>query len=350
MQRKVLPKVLLIGGLGFIGHNLALALKKRGNDVTIIDSLNVNNYYVLLKNKLKDENAERYLKFIDMRLRLVRDAGIDLIQADVRDYQLIHSIISSFQPGYIVHLAAVAHANRANKDPHATFNHSLLTLENSLNAARDEDLDLKRFIYFSSSMVYGNFNKKSVTEDEVCDPIGIYGNLKYAGERLMKAYNQVFDLPYSIIRPSALYGPRCVSRRVGQALIENVLLGKDLTVNGDGSDRLDFTYIDDLIQGVMCCMDNDNARNEIFNLTFGDARSLNQMIELIKAHFPEFVVNHHQRDKLMPERGTLSIEKAKSLLGYAPQYPLEKGFVDYIKWYQSIWPELVIPSEVEGSP
>ena len=138
------------------------------------------------------------------------------------------------------------------------------------------------FIYFSSSMVYGNFNGAAVTEDRHCEPLGIYGALKYGGEKLVIAYNQVFELPYTIMRPSALYGERCVSRRVGQAFIENALRGMPLTVNGDGSDALDFTYIDDLVQGVIRCIARPEARNQIFNMTYGGARSLKQMIEIVQ--------------------------------------------------------------------
>src|SRR3546814_2209415 len=116
------------------------------------------------------------------------------------------------------------------------------------------------FIYFSSSMVYGNFDGNAVTEDRRCEPLGIYGALKYAGEKLVIAYNQVFDLPYTIIRPSALYGERCVSRRVGQAFVENALRGQDLTINGDGTDALDFTYIGDLVQGVVMAIDRMSTR------------------------------------------------------------------------------------------
>ena len=79
-------------------------------------------------------------------------------------------------------------------------------------------------------------------------------------------------MPYTIIRPSALYGERCVSRRVGQAFIENAISGMPLTINGDGSDSLDFTYIDDLVQGVLRCIESDNSINQIFNITFGRGR------------------------------------------------------------------------------
>ena len=87
-------------------------------------------------------------------------------------------------------------------------------------------------------------------EDTACEPLGIYGALKFAGEKMVIAYNQVFGLPYTIVRPSALYGERCVSRRVGQIFIENALLGQEIVVNGDGSDGLDFTYIQDLVDGL----------------------------------------------------------------------------------------------------
>jgi nucleoside-diphosphate-sugar epimerase len=235
----------------------------------------------------------------------------------------------------IVLLAAVAHASRSNKDPYATFDHSLRTLENALDWARGEPLE--QFIYFSSSMIYGNFTDGIVTEETVCDPIGIYGALKLAGERITIAYNQVFGLPYTIVRPSALYGERCVSRRVGQVFIENALQGMDVTVKGDGSDRLDFTYVGDLVDGVIKCVENENAKNQTFNLTYGQGRSISEMVDILKTHFPHVNVLSLERDQFMPERGTLSVEKAKKLIGYDPKYPLERGFVRYIEWYKSIF-------------
>ena len=117
-------------------------------------------------------------------------------------------------------------------------------------------------------MVYGNFDSEDVKEDRVCKPIGIYGTLKYSGELLVKAYSDVFDLPYTIIRPSALYGERCVSRRVGQIFIENAIQGNDIVINGDGNDQLDFTYIKDLVDGIERCCSNENAINQIFNITW----------------------------------------------------------------------------------
>jgi nucleoside-diphosphate-sugar epimerase len=326
-------RVALIGGAGFIGHNLALALARRGAEPHIIDSLQVNNLGAFSNATSADPNKNLYMHLVYERLAALREANIPLHVVDARDYQVLSRSLGEIKPHVIVQLAAIAHANRANKDPYSTFDHSFRTLENALDCARDSD---RHFIYFSSSMVYGNFEGEAVTEDRHCEPLGIYGALKYGGEKLVIAYNQVFGLPYTIIRPSALYGERCVSRRVGQAFIENALRGMPLTVNGDGTDALDFTYIGDLVQGLLLCMEKPAARNQIFNLTYGGARSLNQMADIVKQAFPGIEVKHNPRDALMPERGTLSIEKARRLLGYEPQFPLEKGFVRYIDWYKDL--------------
>lgn len=325
-------KIALIGGAGFIGHNLALTLARLGAEVHVIDSLQVNNLGAF-SNSHGDQNKALYLHLINERLRLLKEAEIPLHVLDARDYQVLSRCLSDIMPDTIVQLAAIAHANRANKDPFSTFDHSFRTLENALDCARGHDC---HFIYFSSSMVYGNFEGDAVTEDRRCQPLGIYGALKYGGEKLVIAYNQVFGLSYTIVRPSALYGEHCVSRRVGQAFIENVLRGLPLSVNGDGSDALDFTYVEDLVQGLVLCITKEEARNQTFNLTYGGARTLKQMIGIIQEEFPGVQVSYQTRDSLMPERGTLSVEKAGQRLGYQPQYPLEKGFVHYIEWYKKL--------------
>lgn len=332
MQALADKKVALIGGAGFIGHNLALELKRSGARPHIIDSLQVNNLGAF-SHAQEDPKASLYVELVYERLNALRDANVPLHVVDARDYHVLSRVLGDIKPEVIIHLAAIAHANRSNKDPLSTFDHSLRTLENALDIARD---GRAHFIYFSSSMVYGNFEGVAATEDRECHPLGIYGALKLGGEKLVIAYSQVFGLPYTIVRPSALYGERCVSRRVGQAFIENALRGLPLTVNGDGNDALDFTYVGDLVQGIVRCIAVPAARNEIFNLTYGSARTLKQMIEIMKAEFPGVVVQFQQRDQLMPERGTLSIDKARTILGYDPQWPLERGFVHYIRWYKSL--------------
>lgn len=327
-------KVAIVGGAGFIGHNLALTLKQRGALVEVVDSLQVNNLLYFTSGDAGMVNRDLYVRVINQRLDMLRAAGIPLHVQDARDYHALSRILSQIRPQVIVHLAAVAHANRSNKDPFSTFDHSLRTLENALDWARD---NVEHFIFFSSSMAYGNFLTEKVGEDHPLDSVGIYGALKVAGEKLVIAYQQVFGLPYTIVRPSALYGPRCVSRRVGQIFIESALKGLPLRVDGDGEERLDFTYIDDLVEGVLLVIENSAARNEVFNLTYGSARSIRDLVAIIQEHFPGVKVEYVERDKLMPFRGTLSVEKAERLLGYAPKNPVDVGFPKYIDWYRALF-------------
>jgi len=150
------------------------------------------------------------------------------------------------------------------------------------------------------------------------------------------AYQQVFDLPCTIIRPSALYGPRCVSRRVGQVFIESALNGSKLHIDGDGSEKLDFTYIEDLIEGICLAIQNPAAYNEIFNMTYGKSSTIQSLVNIVQEYFPHVQVESVQRDGLMPFRGTLSVKKAQRLLGYAPKNSIEVGFPKYIKWYKQL--------------
>ena len=241
---------------------MALVLKQRGHEPYVIDSLSVNNLYSISDVEIK--NKDLYSKILNNRIELLKENKIPFKKIDARDNDLTKKVYSEINPDIIIHLAAVSHANKSNKSPHTTFDNSLRTLENTLDFIYNQI----HVIYLSSSMVYGEFNGKSVDEESTCNPIGIYGTLKYAGELIVKSYNQVFQMPYTIIRPSALYGERCVSRRVGQIFIENSLQGLEIEINGSGEDKLDFTYIKDFEQGIVLCCENDNSINQIFNLTF----------------------------------------------------------------------------------
>ena len=304
--------------------------KKKNFDVSIVDSLSVNNFISLRKQNIK--NQKFYLETLNQRQELIKKYKINQIIEDARNYHSITRIVGKFKPNYLIHLAAVAHANVSNKDPYSTFDHSMRTLENTLDACRSLSY-LKRFIYLSSSMVFGQFKKKIVTEKEICNPLGIYASLKFGSEKLVQGYNQVFKTPYTIIRPSALYGERCISGRVVQKFIEAALKGEDLQVVGDGKEYLDFTYIDDFLQGVYLSMTKKKSLNEIFNITYGRSRSLLELVKIIKFNIPKVKIKYVKRDKLIPYRGTLSVNKAKKLLNYKPVFNLEKAVPKYINWY-----------------
>ncbi len=326
-------RIVLVGGAGFIGHNLALELASQGAEVHIIDGLQVNNLLYFTSADVELKNRELYLKIINHRLDVLKKSGVSLHVQDARDYMALSRILNKIQPQVLVQLAAVSHAGRSNKDPFSTFDHSLRTLENALDWSRDS---IEQFVFLSSSMAYGHFPEGEVSEESPLNPIGIYAALKVAGEKLVIAYQQVFNMPYTIIRPSALYGPGCVSRRIGQVFIENALSGDKLRIDGDGSERLDFTYIGDLVQGICLALKNPAAKNQIFNLTYGRSRSIQELATIVQQHFPDVKSENVERDKLMPLRGTLSVSKARSLLGYEPKFPLEDGIAEYVSWYRTL--------------
>lgn len=328
-----MKKVLILGGCGFIGHNLAMGLSE-DYQVSIVDSLQINNLYSLENNKDNLPNPKLSKTIIEDRLKIINDKNFNFLIQDLRDYHATSRIFSEIQPDIVIHLAAVSHANRSNKDPHTTFDHSLRTLENALDNSKNK---VEKFIYFSSSMVYGNFKSDEVDESSNCDPLGIYAALKFSGEKIVKSYGQVFDLNYTIVRPSALYGERCISRRVGQIFIENALNDMEITIDGDGEEKLDFTYIKDLVVGVSKIIETKKSDKEIFNITYGSSRKINEMIEILKQNFDNLNVKYKKRDRLMPVRGTLNIDKAKELLNYKPSWPLEKGYPSYINWYKDIF-------------
>ncbi|MBN1107052.1 MAG: NAD(P)-dependent oxidoreductase, partial [Deltaproteobacteria bacterium] len=107
-----------------------------------------------------------------------------------------------------------------------------------------------------------------------------------------------------------------------------------------GSDRLDFTYIDDLVQGLVKVVANEESKNQIFNLTFGFSQSISEMVEILTEHFPGVKVHFLPKDDLMPDRGTLSVDKARALLGYEPSWSLKSGFPKYIDWYKELFRDI----------
>lgn len=325
-------RVLLIGGAGFIGHSLALRLKKEGFEVLVIDALQVNNLVSLSDSRITLIQKGFYRHVVEERLNLLQAAEIPLYIEDARDYVRLSRAAAEFKPDAIFLLAAVAHASRANKDPYMTFDHSFRTLENALDIAKS--FPNTQFVYFSSSMVYGEFLGQSPTEEVMCKPKGIYGSLKLGGEHLVRAYSDVFGFPATIVRPSALYGPGCISRRVIQVFIENAIQDHNLVIQGSGDEALDFTYITDFLDGLVALTLNNRAFGQTFNLTRGEAQSISTAAKEIQTYFPDISVEYKERDALNPERGSLDISKARTLLNYNPKTDLSDGIQKYIDWYK----------------
>lgn len=315
-------KILVTGGLGFIGHNLCIALKKQGHNVNILDNLSHNI------------TKPWHKIIISQRKKLIEECGINLIEADTIQENVIEKIITSFDPEKIIHTAAIPDARLSNKDPSAGFDQNLLSTKILLEIIRRNDLQINQFTYLSSSMIYGDFKGDIVRENVAKDPKGIYGAAKLSSELLIKAYHNLIDLPYTIIRPSALYGPRCINNRVTQIFIENAIRNKPVVLQGDGTQRLDFTNIEDFTDGFMITQTNKKAINDIFNLTTGHSEKLVTLTEILGAYFKDLEVIYEPWENIIPKRGTLNIDKMKKL-GFSPNYNIQNGYPKYIEWYLS---------------
>ena len=166
-------KILITGGLGFIGHNISVALRQKAEDVTIVDNLSHNI------------NQTWHNSIINQRLDIIKKAGIPVITADTTEELQIEKVILEIKPDKIIHAAALPDARLSNIDPPAGFNQNLLATKNLLEIIRRNNLPIKQFTYLSSSMIYGDFLAESVDEDSSKDPKGIYGAAKLSSELLI---------------------------------------------------------------------------------------------------------------------------------------------------------------------
>jgi nucleoside-diphosphate-sugar epimerase len=315
--------ILITGGCGFIGHHLALEMKRQGKTVTVLDDFRFELRYPV------------YRRFIEARLARLASAGIPNIRGDAADPEIISEALDRARPGRIVHMAAMVSAVLCDRDPKSCYETNLNTTQSVLEAVRERE-GLTQFVFFSTSMVYGHFKGEHVTEDSPTHPIGVYGAAKLAGEHMVRAYHNIFGVPYTIVRPSALYGPTCVNRRVAQVFIEDAILGRPLILDGGGEDRLDFTHVDDVVAGLALVLTEPAALNETFNLTFGESRPIKDLVAILRSRFPNLEIERRPWRETVPHRGTLDITKARRKLGYSPRIPIESGYPRYIEWYTEI--------------
>jgi len=323
-------KALLIGGAGFIGHNLALQLRRQGVEVDIADGFRVNSLLNLSIQEKETQDLGVYRDFLEERLELLQAKSVDLIISNASDrYEVSNILAKHYDVVYL--LAAVSHASRSNTDPVGAIENGLLPFVNVIS-----ELSRKpetRLVYLSSSTVYGHFTKEAVDENDDCNPYGMYAVLKYAGERILFETGKNSNLNFSIVRPSALYGERCISRRVSQIFLENAFAGRKLVFKGNKNEKLDFTYIQDLVQGLILAGFHEKAYQELFNITYGNARPVLSLVDILRKHFPKLELEIVERDQATPLRGTLLNAKAKKLLGFNPLWSLEDGYENYIRWY-----------------
>ena len=322
-------RVSLIGGAGFIGHNLAITLINAEHDVQIIDHLGYNNVVHHRADPLR-------MSFLNERFDFLESMQIPLWTVDGRDATGLFQALSRFEPEVIVHLSAISSAVSAKATPGLAFDLQLTTLNNVLDYTQIHPIN--NVVFMSSSTVYGNFKGDSVDEETRPRPFGIYATAKFMGERLLRVYNDQYGLGTTIIRPSALYGERCVSSRVSQQFLEDALEGKPLKLEGKGEGRLDFTYIEDLTTGILLAIEaHVPETSETFNLTYGNARTIRDLAIEVQKVVPEVKMVETKTDRDKPVRGTLSNAKARQLLGFQPQFSLEQGYPRYADWFTTKW-------------
>ena len=311
-------RILITGGHGLIGHKCVGQLGAQ-HDISVID--NHNNYGIIPRAELN------YL----LERRLANCPPHQHYNIDISDTKSLDAIVTHEAPEVILHLASFPRQKVVNADPAAGADVMMRGLINLLEASRK--IGCRRFVYVSSSMVYGNFQDQ-VSESAVCDPQGQYGIMKLAGEWLVKDYARRSGMEYVILRPSAVYGPLDVEDRVVARFMIAAMSNKVLKVNGP-DEKLDFTYVDDAAQGLVQSVLLSQAANQTFNITKSHSVSLLEAAEKIVKIVGSGRIQIQGRDQDFPSRGALNIDQARSLLNFDPQIDVDQGFQEYYRWLSS---------------
>jgi nucleoside-diphosphate-sugar epimerase len=311
-----MSNILVTGGLGLIGHNVVKRLQGMGHLVSIMDTK--TNYGIIPQDEIDYLIGERI-------------AELDLsgyYNSDICDAETVDKIFNIEQPEIVIHMASFPRQKVVNANPawgSRVMSEGLLNLLEASNK-----YDVRKFIYISSSMVYGDFTD-DVTEDALCKPQGQYGIMKLAGEWLVKDYARKDNMVYTIIRPSAVYGPLDVEDRVVAKFMLTAMRGGILSVNG-ASEALDFTYVDDAADGIVAAALSDNTENKTYNITKSHSYSLLDAANLAVSIAGSGTVNVRDKDPDFPSRGALNINAARKDFGFDPKVDVEEGFRNYHKW------------------
>jgi UDP-glucose 4-epimerase len=312
-------KILVTGGLGFIGHNVVQQLEQQGHDVIIID--NRSNYGVV------PTSEHSYL--IQERLNKIKTKSIYMTNVETKDPFFKH-IFNKYKPEVVIHLASFPRQTTVSANPIAA---SKVMVQGVINMCElCTEYKVKRFVFISSSMVYGNFVDQALEQME-CRPQGQYGIMKLAGEWLVQDYAKRGCLDYTIIRPSAVYGPGDVSDRVVAKFMLNAMNDKTLKVRG-AKEMLDFTYVDDAANGIVSASLSSNAANKIYNITRGYGRTLKEAAKVVISVVGKGEIEVKNKDDSYPSRGTLGIFAAYNDFKFEPKIDIEEGFqryYDYLK-------------------
>ncbi|HUR38392.1 MAG TPA: NAD-dependent epimerase/dehydratase family protein [Planctomycetota bacterium] len=304
-------KILLTGGAGFIGSHLLERLLERGDDVAVIDDF--NDYY---DPRIKRANLPA--------------GGFRLHERDLRDAA---PIVAQEKPDLLVHLAARAGVRPSQLDPALYESVNVAGTLGLLEACRKSGV--RRFVFASSSSVYGNAPVPFREDNPDLQPISFYGATKLLGEHYVRIYAHLHGIHATSLRFFTAYGPRQRPDMAIHAFTAAISRDREIPMFGDGTTERDYTYVSDIVQGVLAAIDHDEPY-AVYNL--GESRTipLKRLIDLIGE-----LVGKTPKIKAMPEqpgdvkRTCASIDQARARLGYDPKVPIETGLRDFVAWYKS---------------
>ena len=309
-------KILVTGGLGLIGYNVVSRLMQQGHTVTVVDTK--TTYGIVPQDEVD------YL----MRERQQKIGNPLFYNHDISNPWHMDAVFARGEFDQVIHMASFPRQKVVNNNPAMGARTMMEGLLNLCELSRR--YNVKRFLYISSSMVYGDFTD-DVTEDYVCRPQGQYGIMKLAGEDLVKDYSRRGCFSYTIIRPSAVYGPLDVEDRVIAKFMLTAMRGGVLRVNG-ASETLDFTYVEDAADGIVAAALSNNTHNRTYNITKSHSRTLLDAANLAVKIVGRGSIQVRDKDADFPSRGALNIDAARRDFGYDPKVDVEEGFQKYYDW------------------
>lgn len=315
-------KILVTGGAGFIGSNLAEALLREGSRVVCLDNFSTG----------KQENIKDFLTHPDF----------SLLTGDIRNADDCRRACEGTD--YVLHQAALGSVPRSIKDPATSNDVNVGGFVNMLVAARDAGV--KRFVYAASSSTYGDHPALPKKEDVIGKPLSPYAITKYVNELYAGVFADLYGMQTIGLRYFNVFGkrqdPDGAYAAVIPKFIKQLVKGDSPVINGDGSQSRDFTYIDNVVQINLLALltDNPAALNTVYNVAYGESTTLNELFGQLSLLLQELGIPAGEIRPLYgpPRAGDVqhslaSIEKARELLGYNPKYNLSEGLKQAITWY-----------------
>lgn len=306
-------KILVTGGNGFIGTSLVEKLIKNKHEVAVYDST------------LSFIDKPKYSKAaVKHRKILFPHAPKKFFDADVRDKEALSQAFEKFNPEVVVHLAGLPMAR-----PLPQYESQMIPVNmyGTLNVLEEfeKSPSCKRIVYTSSSMTYGHFTLNPQPEDVILNPINSYGATKAAGEYFVKLSKK----EWVIVRPTSVYGYADAANRVTQLLLDAALTKKPAwVVQGE---TLDLSYIEDVTDGFLQCIESPSAMYQTFNISRGEPRAASDFAEVLKEYFPKFTYEVREPSVQQVFRGALDISKARKFLGFDPKYSIEDGIKEILR-------------------